>query len=337
MWVVQEYQLAEREPRWYCGQLWTSTANIYDGLEKLYRHLIMEASPMIGNPAVFTNVQVDVEREWIRMDERKWNMKSKLMNRASLRIAHRPFQVMIRMRRRQSTDPRDQIFAFREMLDPISRQVFVPNYAVVVNKIFAKLASYVLIHDEHGHIYDLYELARSRDMPSWILDFTRPISAHGVTHLTPYLTDASWYGGVLGHLSIYNSVLGVPGVEIDTLDVAECFGDAPGIELLGRFWKLEGLLQKTSPLEALPEVARPSLPSYCLIPFSNLKEDLRKAGAHLMSNQFPTTPVIPGYVHVSFEAVKLVFTQTTERLRTRHARHGNRLLHGFPVLTDMYC
>jgi hypothetical protein len=60
MWVVQEYQLAKREPRWYCGRLWTSTANMHDRLEKLYIHLISEAVPVGGNPTVS---QVDIEQE----------------------------------------------------------------------------------------------------------------------------------------------------------------------------------------------------------------------------------------------------------------------------------
>jgi hypothetical protein len=113
------------------------------------------------------------------MYERRWNIKMLLMFRESLKEAQQPYGLMIRMLHRQSTDPRDRIFALREMLDPISRQVFVPNYAVAVNEIFVKLASYLLIHNEHGHIYDLYELARSRDMPSWTLDFTKPFSEHG--------------------------------------------------------------------------------------------------------------------------------------------------------------
>jgi hypothetical protein len=308
MWVVQEYRLAKREPRWYCGRLWTSTTNMRDRLEKLYDHLIVEVLPVGGNPTASANAQVDVEREWMKMHERNWNVRMLLMDRESLREPQRPCQLMSRMLRRQSTDPRDRIFASREMLDPISKQVFVPNYAVAANEIFVKLASYLLIHDEHGHIYDLYELARSRDMPSWTLDFTRPFSELGFLHLTQYLNAAPWAKDV-GHLSIYNNVLGVSGVEIDTLDVAECFVDVPDIELLGRFWKLEGLLQKTSPLEALPDVARPSLPSYCLIPFSNLDEHLRKAGANLLSSQFPTTPVIPGYPQICMTATILLLKQ----------------------------
>ena len=51
---------------------------------------------------------------------------------------------------------RSVFFASREMLDPVSRQAFVPNYVVKVDEIFVKLTVYVLIHDEFGHIYDLY-------------------------------------------------------------------------------------------------------------------------------------------------------------------------------------
>jgi hypothetical protein len=55
MWVVQEFHLPKREPRWYCGRLTTSTAKMSDRLEKLINHLINEAPPMIGNPEVFND------------------------------------------------------------------------------------------------------------------------------------------------------------------------------------------------------------------------------------------------------------------------------------------
>jgi hypothetical protein len=127
MWVVQEYQLAKREPRWYCGRLWTSTANMHDRLEKLYNYLISEVMPLGGNPAVSTPAQVDVERELIKMHERNWNAKTLLMIRGSLGKERRLYQLMIRMPRRQSTDPRDRIFALREMLDPYFKAGFCPQ------------------------------------------------------------------------------------------------------------------------------------------------------------------------------------------------------------------
>src|SRR5579859_7010612 len=68
-----------------------------------------------------------------------------------------------------------------------------------------------------------------------------------------------------------------------------------------------------SPLEAPPQGARSSLPSYCLVPVSNLAEDFRKAGASQMSVQFPVTPSIPGFAHVSFKALELMFTLAVER------------------------
>jgi Heterokaryon incompatibility protein (HET) len=305
VWVIQEYELAKREPRWYCGRAWTSTANVQNRLKMLSTHLIMEATPTRGNAAVSTQAKLDVQREWIKMNELRWNIDMRIIDRRAQMKGQGPYQMMVRMLRRQCTDPRDRIFASREMLDPVSRQVFVPNYAVTVNEIFVKLTSYVLIHEELGHIYRYYELAHSRDMPSWALDFGTPISAHGVTQLNPYRESALWAKDV-GHLSIYNGLLGVPGVEIDTLDLAECFGDTSDIELLGKFWKLEGLLQKISPLEALPEEAQPFVPSYCLVPFSNLNENLRQAGADLMNAQFLTTLTIPGYVYVSMEILKLL-------------------------------
>jgi hypothetical protein len=153
------------------------------------------------------------------------------------------------------------------MLDPVSKQVFYPDYEVTVDDVFLKLASYLLAHDQHGHIYDLYELIHSSNMPSWLLDFTRPMSIHAAGHLSPYSTSAPWAKSV-GRLSIYNSVLSVSGVEIDTLDFIDCIEDnEDDLKILSRFWKLEGLIQRCHPSESLPENAVPFLPSQCLIPF----------------------------------------------------------------------
>ena len=310
IWVVQEYQLARREPRWYCGRDWTSTATMRDRLAELFNYFVKEATPVTGNPAISMHTQLDIEHELMKMYERKFNVNPNVLDRESLRKGQRPFQLLFRLLRRECTDPRDRIFASREMLDPISKQIFVPNYAVPVNKIFAKLASYLLIHDECGYIYDLYELARSQDdMPSWTPDFARPISAYGATHLVPY-RKASWVKDP-EQLSICNSVLSVPGVEIDTLDLAQGLDDAPDIELLEAFWKLERLLERSSPAEDLPELARSSLPSYCLVPFTNVREHLVKAEALQLQDQFPSVQSNPGYIHIILYTLKQLIERQT--------------------------
>jgi hypothetical protein len=213
------------------------------------------------------------------------------------------------------------------MLDSISRQVFVPNYTVEVSRVFMNLASYLLVHVDQGHVYDLYQLAHSGDVPSWMPDFSKPLSVHGVAALCQYWKSnapglpprtASWAEEV-GHLSIYNGVLGVTGVDIDTLDVAECFGDCSDLDITGKFWRLEGLLQEARPLDTLPDAARALFPKFCLIPFPSFKENhtnrAEMKGSDLTIQQFPTTPTIPGYAHVTAEGTMVLADQSNAMLK----------------------
>lgn len=334
MWVLQEYMLATRDPRWYCGRLSTSTSRVHDRVEKLYMHLISEAAPISGTSSVSTDSQVDVESEFGMMFERKWNMSLKLMDRKGLLLEQRPFQAMVRNLRRQSTDPRDRVFAAREMLDTISKQVFVPNYAAAVDKVFVMLATFILALDNQGHIYDLYELAYSQSMPSWIPDFTKPHSQQANSALT------TQYMAIRGakdveHLSVYNRALGISGVELDTLDAAECFDNVSDIEILGRFWRLEGLVQRSSPLEDLPEEARPYVPSHCVVPLSGLGEDLEKAGNELLKAQLPMTPSIPGYSHIATDATRRMLDISSQSLDVLKCETWERAVYPFAVLTNI--
>lgn len=329
VWVVQEWYLAKRDPRFYCGRVWTTSMNLHNKWKVLHAHLLAEATPYSGNPEVVADTQIDIEQEWIKKYELRWNISNLLaMKRGGKKEGKSflPTTFMIGNLRRHTTDPRDRVFATRDMLDPISRQVFVPNYTVGVNDIFTKLASYLLVHIDQGHVYDLYELTRSGGVPSWMPDFNKPISAHGVTALCQYWKStvagvergASWIRDV-GHLSIYNGVLGVTGVEIDTLDVTKCFGDAPEIEITGNFWRLEGLLQETRPLDTLPDGARALFPRCCLIPFPSFKEDhtnrAEKKESDLTRQQFPTTATIPGYAHVAAEATMVLIELSNSVLK----------------------
>jgi hypothetical protein len=206
------------------------------------------------------------------------------------------------------------------MLDPVSKQVFMPDYTVSADDVFLKLTTYVICHDRFGHIYDFYETNRSPDMPSWVLDFSRPFSVHAVSHLSPYMGQrvlapgtysgprveikAPWSKN-FGRLSIYNRVLNIMGVEIDTIDHTACLENETDIRRLGLAWKFEGLIQKFHPSRVLPESARPFVPRGCIIPFPPpLTEHFHSLGSELVGFQFHTTGVIPGYAHFWLEMTK---------------------------------
>jgi hypothetical protein len=316
IWTVQEFSLAKMEPRWYCGPTWTSTEHMRGRLGKLNNYLINEAKPFTGDVEVFMSAQVNIGHEFIKIAERRWTMNMQLVDRK----AQRPSHFMVRLLYRQSTDPRDRIYGLREMLDPISKQVFMPDYAVSADDVFLKLTSYLLSHDQFGHIYDLYETNRSPDIPSWVLDFTRPFSVHGIWHLSAYYGKdvprieqspsstsirAPW-GKNNDHLSIYKGALSIIGVEIDTVDRTAYLEDETDIRRLGLVWKLEGTIQKCHPSRTLHDLATPFLPRSCIIPFPPpLTGHFNSLGSESVGTQFPTTHLIPGHLHFHCEITKL--------------------------------
>ncbi|KAE9370048.1 HET-domain-containing protein [Stipitochalara longipes BDJ] len=320
IWTVQEYALAQTEPRWYCGRTWTSTGQLRDKIGQLKTYLTRQSRPLVGDLAVFTSAQIDIGREFIKIGERSWTINMQLTERNPLADWAPPSHFLLRLAYRQSTDPRDRIYALREMLDPVSKQVFVPDYSASADDVFMKLTTYVLCHDKFGHIYAYYEASRSPDLPSWVLDFTKPFSLHGISHLSWYMKErasaprtpldrmeikALWSKNI-SRLSIYNRVLSVMGVEIDIIDHTAYLERETDIRRLGLVWKLEGIIQKYHPSRTLPESAKPFLPGSCLIPFPPpLREHFSSLGSELVGLQFPATAKIPGYIHVWVEMMKL--------------------------------
>jgi hypothetical protein len=324
IWTVQEYTLAKKEPRWYCGRTWTSTRHLRDRIRQLNTYLWHHARPMVSDVAVFTSAQIDIGRQFLKIGERVWGLDMQLKERNPLAHGARPTQFLLSLTYRQSTDPRDRIYALREMLDPVSKQVFIPDYSISADDVFMKLTTYVLCHDKFGHIYAYYEMHRSPDLPSWVLDFTKPFSVHGVSHLSQYMEErvsepgsysvsrldrkkimALWSKNIC-RLSIYNRVLSIMGIEVDIIDHTAYLENETDIRRLGLVWKLEGIIQKHRPSKVLPESARPFLPRGCLIPFPPpLKEHFDSLGSELLGLQFGTTGKIPGYLHVWAEMMKL--------------------------------
>jgi len=279
---------------------------------------------MVGDLAVFTSTKIDIGREFVKIAERASTIKMQLMERNQLQNSAQPTHFLIRLAYRQSTDPRDRIYALREMLEPISKHVFMPDYSVSADDVFVKLTAFVLCHDKFGNIYSYYETNRSPGLPSWVLDLTKPFSMHGVSHLSRYMKErvsapgtsskpplgsreikAEWSKRI-SPLSIYNRVLSVTGVEIDIIDHTANLEIETDIRRLGLVWKLEGLIQKHHPSRVLPESAKPFLPSSCLIPFPHpLRAHLDTLGSELVGLQFGSTGTIPGYFHIWAEMMKI--------------------------------
>ena len=88
----------------------------------------------------------------------------------------------------QCTIPHDIVYGLRELMDPLFKSLFPPDYTMPISKLFSRLAVYVLVVDMNTNIFwhfpyrlrDRLEgdaQSRAKEevaVPSWVPDFTRP-------------------------------------------------------------------------------------------------------------------------------------------------------------------
>ncbi|KAJ4168318.1 hypothetical protein NW754_013652 [Fusarium falciforme] len=168
-WVVQEYILATRPPRWYCGREWVSTANVRARLFELHVCLSLRTQPLYGDHDLLMDANIDIGKQWgSMMPHRRHNIRQLLEHERENWQSQLPFFLLIWLMYRESTDPRDRLYALCEMLDPVSKEIFVPDYNARVEHVFIKLSSYVLVSGGmRQKIYARFELLQAPGVPSW--------------------------------------------------------------------------------------------------------------------------------------------------------------------------
>ncbi|KAF4625370.1 hypothetical protein G7Y89_g12796 [Cudoniella acicularis] len=169
--------------------------------------------PLTGDPAV--SLFVNSKDDMFTQDDRRWDIKFGLLhNPNKIDKPESSSSVLIRLARRQSTDPRDQVFAIRELVGSVMRDIFLPDYKMEPTELFARLTAYLLPQD-----------------PSWALNFTLPFPSLANGLLSDYKEKAPWIKET-GSLSIHKGILGVTGTVVDTLEtivLLEDTADSRGI------------------------------------------------------------------------------------------------------------
>ena len=78
----------------------------------------------------------------------------------------------------RSTDPRDLVYGLREIFDPIFCEVFVPDYFMSPELLFACLAVFLIQFEAWGDLLWWYPFRFADDehrLPTWLPDFTRRV------------------------------------------------------------------------------------------------------------------------------------------------------------------
>ena len=232
IWVMQEFYLASAEPIWYWGDKQTGNGALKRDMELLMsisRDLYLHGSAsyrsdvqnMVGKPMpLFSN---DVLR---------------IFDLISRRAATHGFDIPSRLYRElsaRSTDPRDIVYGLREIFDPIFRKVFVPDYFMSQELLFACLAVFLIQFEGWGDVLWYYPFryeGEEKKLPSWLPDFTQRVVPAELDivprdHLTSRKSQPK--------LVILNHALHAEGYKLDTI-IKHMHLGSNGFQALQWFW-----------------------------------------------------------------------------------------------------
>ncbi|KAK1750491.1 heterokaryon incompatibility protein-domain-containing protein [Echria macrotheca] len=225
VWTIQEFYLATKEPVWYWGFRGVSNAVLKRDIP-----LLMEASWAWysgGRGVVEDWILPHIERATGAKTADQFSHEihriSELIQR---RFSTHGLDIPSRLYRSLSaraTDPRDLVYGLREIFDPVFRRVFVPDYTMRLELLYACLAVFLIQFEGWGDMLWWYphrfddEAATEFLLPSWLPDFTKR-AAPPATELLP-----RDHLGVAGRapqlrLIILDHALHAEGRRLDTVD-----------------------------------------------------------------------------------------------------------------------
>ena len=197
--------------------------------------------------------QGSFEREWSAWGQRVWRINHVLNWRHHCSTVSLPIFSSMGMQA-QCTIPHDAVYGLRELMDPLFRSLFPPDYTIPLSTLFTRLAVYVLVADMNTNIF-WYFPHRLRDrlleggaqfetreegvVPSWVPDFTRPRVLRAAEPLPSHTTLDSEDWELSPH--IFDRVLFMSGLLLDEIVEAFPLPSHDPFLLLQQLWYVERL------------------------------------------------------------------------------------------------
>jgi hypothetical protein len=236
VWTMQEFYLATEEPVWYWGTTGVSNTTL-----KRDMPLLMTASwDLYGQKEVESGLLQHIERS----TGKPVAQFSAEIRRISDLIARRHkthgFDIPSRLYRSlsaQATDPRDLVYGLREIFDPVFRRVFVPDYFMQLELLYACLAVFLIQFEGWGDMLWWYpHRFQAKGLPSWLPDFTKRV-VPAETELLPrdHLTLST-----LQLKLVLNHALHVEGYKLDTIEAFTPIIKGNETDVLRDLWKFDG-------------------------------------------------------------------------------------------------
>ncbi|KAJ4289632.1 hypothetical protein N0V90_010961 [Kalmusia sp. IMI 367209] len=171
-----------------CDKAYISDSSNIDALEaEEERKSVKSSDPKSIDPKSRRNIlppQGSIGREWTTWGHKAWKADSVMSRRLHCSPYSLPHYLILALQA-QCTDPHDAVYGLRELMDPLFRSLFPPDYMIPIPTLFSRLAVYMIVVDMNADIFwyfpyrcrdrDWGEMnALSHDTPSWVPDFTRP-------------------------------------------------------------------------------------------------------------------------------------------------------------------
>ncbi|KAF9777081.1 hypothetical protein IL306_004649 [Fusarium sp. DS 682] len=240
LWILQEFYLASDEPIWYWGSDSISNALLKQEFKLLadssWRLLAKLDAPegfqseivkiMGKSPAAF---KIDVERisDLIsrRLKTNGYDIPRRLYGELSAR----------------ATDSRDLVYGLREIFDPVFRRIFVPDYFMRPELLFACLAVFLIQFECWGDVlwWYPYRYASGEDLPTWLPDFSRRTD---LSHLEPVPRELEVEETPCPKMIVLNHCLHAEGYVLDTMYGHRHLDKSDGYKILQELWQFDHIL-----------------------------------------------------------------------------------------------
>lgn len=143
----------------------------------------------------------------------------------------------------RTVNPRDFVYALRAMFDPIFARVFVPDYHMSTELLFACLTVFLIQFEAWGDVLWWYptRYAGRNDLPSWLPDFTKRNVPH---ELDVQLLDQALNAKPAQKLVVHNHRLHAEGYILDRVYGHHHVDKSNGQKIFQKLWQFDHCLNK---------------------------------------------------------------------------------------------
>ncbi|KAJ2900625.1 hypothetical protein MKZ38_002284 [Zalerion maritima] len=222
-WVVQETCLTQKDPLMFCGRRSIPASSLSAEMGFLLPLISAGISTDTGSLAFALPSDTPASRVVDRMMAARKALNTMGLNYP---LPQGVFYQQTMFQSRDCSDPRDRVFAFRSLMDPIFQEICYPDYRQSEVGLYKKHAAYILAYEGYADVLCRFPLGRFKE--SWVPDFSKPFSRQGADIFAFY-----------EHMCLHNGVLGAKAILWDTIEATQNISGDTDTDLIGRLWMFE--------------------------------------------------------------------------------------------------